>query len=253
MKINDQTSLLSNIQLRKNDKSLATSLEKIASGLRINKAADDAAGLVISDTLGSQLRGIGQSVRNANDSIAMTQVADGALGEVSSALQGMREMALQAANASQNLDSRQALQNDISGALASITSTVENTSYNGQNLLNENFTQSLTAGDLQNIDVTSQEGAQDAIAIIDEAMQGVNSERSGYGAQQNQLSSEINNLSNAYVNVSSARSSVIDVDLAEELMFMKQAEALTKAGVFAQTQTGKINQESILGILQGGS
>lgn len=252
MKINDQAGSLANIKLRKNEQSLASSLEKIATGRRINKAADDASGLVISDNLDNQLRGIGQSIRNANDSIAMTQVADGALGEVSSVLQGMREMALQAANASQNLDSRQALQKDMTGSLASIVSTVENSSYNGKNLLNDNLSQSLTAGGLQNIDLTSQEGAQEALDVIDEALQSVNTERSGLGSQQNQLVSEVNNLSNAYVNVASARSNVVDVDIAEEIMLLKQMEVLTKTGIFAQAQTGKINQESILGILQGG-
>ncbi len=251
MKINDSTSLLANIHLRRNEQSLAASLEKIATGSRINKAADDASGLVISNNLDSQLRGIGQSIRNVNDSIAANQVADGALGEISKGLQGIRELALQAANDSQSLDSRQALQKNVGGALGSIASTLETTSYNGQNLLTGDFSQTFTGSALQNIDVTTQEGAQEAIDIIDEALAGVNSERASLGAQQNQYDSEINNLRNTYVNVASARSSVADVDLAEEIMLMKQADVLFKAGIFAQTQTGKMNQENLLGLLQG--
>jgi flagellin len=260
--INDSTSFFTNIQLRKSSQVLSSSLEKIASGSRINKAADDASGMTISDSLESQLRGMGQSIRNANDSIAMNQIADGAFGEVSGILQDIRVKAVQAASDAQSPESRQALQSDITSAMASIRTVEQNTTYNGQQLLDSNITTTQyqpeggenTGGEgqtLENIDITSQEGAAEALGVIDAALQDINTQRSEAGSRQNQLSSEVRNLSNTYVNIASARSQITDVDLAEEIMIMKQTQVLQKAQAFAQAQTGKINKGSMMDLLQG--
>lgn len=131
-KVNDISSSQAVLSLRNSQKTLTESLSRFSSGKRIVKAADDASGMSISNSLGSQARGLGQSIRNATDAISMAQVADGALAESSNLIATIREKAVQAANGSQSSESRQAIQADINKSLAALNDISQNTSYNGQ-------------------------------------------------------------------------------------------------------------------------
>lgn len=264
-------------QLGSSQKSLASSLEKIASGQRINKAADDAAGMAIADSLLSQARGAGQALRNANDAISMAQVADSALGQSTTLVQSIREKALQAANASQTTETRQALQTDINKSLAQLNRIAQNTTYNGQQLLSGTFTGkevqtgtnssetiklsiasaaadklgSPTLGKLSEINVLSQESAQDAIKIADKALEQIDDSRADIGSTQNQLASTINNLAATSTNLLAAASSIADVDLAEETINFTTMKVLTEAKTFALAQAKNTNKQNILSLLHG--
>ncbi|MFA7383660.1 MAG: flagellin [Desulfurivibrionaceae bacterium] len=275
--INSNSSSSAINQLGYTQKNLASSLEKIASGRRINKASDDAAGMAIADLLLSQARGMGQALRNANDAISIAQVADSALSQSTDLVQTIRVKALQAANASQSTESRQALQSDINNSLAQLDKIAQNTTYNGQQLLSGTFTgkdvqvgansgetiklsiASATAGNLgspalgnlSEVNVLSQEGAQDAIKIADAALEQIDAARAEIGSTQNQLASTINNLAATGTNLLSAASSISDVDLAEEAVDFSSLKVLTEVQAFALAQAGKINKQNILSLLQG--
>ena len=221
-------------QLRNGQKSLASSLEKIATGNRINKAADDASGMIIAGNLGNQARSIGQAISNANAAISVSQIADGALEESTSIIQTVRTKAIQAANASQSPESRQAIQSDINKLIGQLDAIAQNTSYNDQKLLsgdfvNQSFQVGANAGEtitlsigsaessqlgdqergrLADINVQTTEGAQAAVEITDAALQEVNRIRSEIGSTQNQLTSTISNLSTTRINILSAESTI---------------------------------------------
>lgn len=275
--INSNTISLAAGQLGRSQKNLASSLEKIASGRRINKAADDAAGMSIADSLLSQARGTGQALRNANDAISMAQVADSALGQSTALVQSIREKALQAANASQTTETRQALQTDINKSLAQLNKIAQTTTYNGQELLSGTFTGkevqtgtksgetiklsiaaatadklgSPTLGKLSEVNVLSQESAQDAIKIADAALGQINTSRADIGSTQNQLASTINNLATTGTNLLSAASTIGDVDLAEEAINFASMKVLTEAKSFALVQAKNMNKQNVLSLLQG--
>ena len=266
-----------NIQLQKSNQSLASVLEKLSSGKRINRAADDASGMHIADMLGSQARGLGQAIRNASDAVSMAQIADGALQESSNLIQTIRTKAIQAAQDGQTTESRKAIQADIDKALGSLNQIAQNTSFNGQKLLSGNFTdksfqvgaypgETVTAsfdsaeaaklgdpanGQLSDINVLTQEGAQKAIRIADEALSQLNQNRSNIGSLQNQLESAIGNLATTQINVLSAQSAIQDVDVAEESMVLSNMKVLNKARVFASAQANKMNKENVFNLLQG--
>ncbi|THB78207.1 MAG: flagellin FliC [Desulfobacteraceae bacterium] len=261
-RINTPNSLYGNFQLQNGQKSLQQSLERIASGHRINRASDDAAGMVIADKLASQRLGFGQAIRNANDTISIVQTADGALGQATQILQDIRVKALQAASGAQSQESRQAIQADIGKALSSLSDIAQNTSYNGQKLLSGAFSDKTfqigansgetvdlsigsidpgqitheTLGSLSEIDVTTDEGAQAAIQLADTALAYVNEQRSGLGSTQNQLSSTINNLYTAKNNTAAAESVIRDTDYAEESIILNRISNLQKARAFARAK-----------------
>jgi flagellin len=263
-------------QLRDIQKSFTESLEKIASGNRINKAADDASGMVIADTLGIQARSIGQAIANANDAISMSQIADGALEESAGIINTIRTKAVQASNGSQSMESRQAIQNDIQKLVGQLDIIAQNTSYNNQKLLsgdfvNQSFQVGANAGEtitlsigsaessqlgdqelgrLSDINVLTFEGAQTAIKITDAAIGEVNSIRSEIGSTQNQLTSTISNLSTTHINVLSAESTIRDVDLAEESMNLSRLKRVSQARAYASVKANE-QGNSILKLFQG--
>lgn len=277
LRINNFAGQNSYNQLRRTNNLLTKSLEKFASGRRINRAADDASGMVISDSLRSQARGINQAMRNANDGISMIQIADSALSESTNLIQNIRTKALQAANASQTTESRQAIQADINKMVTNLRDISANTTYNGQQLLSGQFTNKAiqvgadagqtialsvgstdpgslgdpNLGTLTDINVTTEEGSQAALDITDAALAQVNSVRAGLGSSQNQLSSTIENLSATSINIQAAESQIGDVDFAEESIILAKMKVLNKAQAFASAQAGKINQQQMMGILQG--
>ena len=277
LRINNYLGQTSVNNIRQSNKGLSSSLEKISSGRRINRASDDASGMIIANSLNSQVRGLGQSIRNANDSIAMVQIADGALHESTNIIHQIKEKAIQASSAAQSSESRQAIQADISKMISSLEEISGNTSYNGQNLLSGSFTDKKNQigpeagqtidisiasaspeklgdselGNLSDINVLTFDGAQDAIAIADAALTDINQIRSDLGSSQNQFESTINNLTTTSINIQAAESQINDVDFAEETMTLARMKVLAKAQAFATAQAGKINESQITSLLQG--
>ena len=275
--INSNTaSQFSSTQLNKTSHSLLSSLEKIASGKRINKASDDAAGLAIADSLGDQARGFGISMQNANDAVAIAQIADGALGQASDLISSIRVQALQAANGSQSASSREALQSNIQKSLDQLGTLAKNTTYNGQQLLSGGFTDKSfqvgpsagetstlslgsiqpsqlgdeKAGSLAEINVLTPEGATAALTITDAAAAQVDAMRGEVGSRQNQLASTISNLATSRINTLAAESTVRDLDLAEESSNFAAMDALNKAQVFAAVQANS-SKKNVINLLQG--
>jgi len=225
--------------------STAKSLEKLSSGLRINRAGDDAAGLAISEKMRSQIRGLDQATRNAQDGISLIQTAEGGLNETHSILQRMRELVVQAGNLGTNeTEDLTAIQDEIEQLASEIDGISTRTQFNGKTLLNgdyasgtgdlvfqigANASQQLTLNignmsasalgvDTNAINVATFATVADfntAIAAIDDAINTVSSERSSLGATQNRLEHTINNLSTASENLSAAESRIRDVDYAE--------------------------------------
>lgn len=268
----NESSLFAFTQLQNAWKSLNNSLTKLSSGRRINKAADDASGMAIANSLQSQMRGYGQAIKNANDAISVVQVADGAMGEATNIIMDIRTKAIQAAQDGQSLESRQALQADVNRSLEALDQIAKNTSFNGQKLLSGDFTNKTfqlgafsgktvnvsigsiepsQMGGLSDVDLTTQEGAQAAISSADAALEELNQQRSSLGSTQNQVASTIENLSTAMVNVAAAESEIADVDFAEESMVFSKMKNLFKARMFSMTQANKMNQNNIMSLLQG--
>jgi len=256
------------LYLRNSQKTLAESLSRISSGKSITKAADDAAGMTIATSLESQVRGLGQSIRNATDAIAIAQVADGVMEQSSAIITSVREKALQAANDSQSYQTRQALQADIDKSLTALSDIAGNASYNGQKLFSGQFSKRSfqvgassgetieinignAYGNLADINVLTPEGARQALLVTDSALTDINSLRSELGSTQNQLTATINNLSLTQLNVASAESQIADVDFAEESMNLARIQSLEKAGTFAAAQIGKLNRQKLSDLLQG--
>ncbi|MDG4476316.1 flagellin N-terminal helical domain-containing protein [Thiovibrio frasassiensis] len=275
--INSDSSSSAVNQLGRSQKNLASSLERIASARRINKAADDVAGMTIADSLLSQTRATGQALRNANDAISMAQVADSALGQSTALVQSIREKAMQAANASQTTATRQALQNDINNSLVQLNKIAQDTTYNGQQLLSGSFTGkevqtgansgetiklsiasatpdklgSPILGNLSEVNVLSRENAQAAIKIADAALNQIGASRGDIGSAQQQLASTINNLATTGSNLLSAASTTADVNMAEEAINFTTMKVLTEAKTFALAQAKNMNKQNVLSLLQG--
>lgn len=275
--INSDSSSSAVNQLGRSQKNLATSLEKIASDRRINKAADDVAEMTIADSLLSPARRTGQALRKANEAVSMAQVADSALGQSTALIQSIREKAIQAANASQNTATRQALQNDINNSLVQLNKIAQDTSYNEQQLLSGSFTgkevqtgansgetiklsiASATPdklgnpilGNLSEVNVLSRESAQTAIKIADAALNQIGASRGDIGSAQKQLASTINNLATTGSNLLSAASTTADVNMAEKAINFTTMKVLTDAKTFSLAQTKNMNKQNVLSLLQG--
>ena len=240
---------------------LAQSMQRLSSGLRINSAADDAAGLAISQNMQANIRSMNQAVRNANDGISMVQTAEGALGETSNILLRMRELATQSASGTVNDTQRANIQVEFGALQSEITRIANVTNFNGTSLLNGALTMTLQigAGNTQNdrIDVgtaagadatalgvnaasvTTSVNAQNALDAIDAAISSVSTLRGSLGAVQNRLQSTINNLQVAVENTSAANSRIVDVDVAAETANMTRAQILTQAGVSVLAQANQ--------------
>ncbi|MFL6160946.1 MAG: flagellin [Jatrophihabitantaceae bacterium] len=257
--------------LSANQASLQDAFEKLSSGLRINKAADDAAGLSISQGLTSQINGLTQAVRNAQDGTNVAQIADGALNTVQKILQRERDLAVQAANGgSQDAAAQAAAQSEIVNLNTQLDNISNTTAFGGTKLLDgtyagvfqvgannsasEQLTLTLTSADsttlgVNGISVSSTAGAQSAIDTVDAAIATVSASRSQIGATQNQLSYTISNLQTTIQNVTASRSNITDADLATEVTAMSQAQILTSAATSVLAQANSAPQ-AILKLLQ---
>lgn len=259
--------------LSTNSASLSTTIQRLSSGLRINSAKDDAAGLAISQRMTAQIRGMDQAARNANDGISLAQTAEGALKSIGDNMQRIRELAVQAANGTNSGDDRASLQKEVEQLHKEITRVVENTTFNGTNLLDGSAaTISIQVGagaethdkieiSLADIDAvqaavaaidisgTDATGADTAIGVIDAQLDVVNNARADLGAIQNRFSSVISNLQTNSENLSASRSRIQDTDYAKETVELTRTQILQQAGT-AMLAQAKAAPQSVLSLLQ---
>lgn len=259
-------------QLGANNNAVQSSLEKLSSGLRINRAGDDAAGLAISEKMRGQIRGLDMAIKNSQDGISLIQTAEGALTETHAILQRMRELTVQAGNlGTQEADDLGAIQDEIAALIEEIDGIAERTQFNGKDLLTGDFAESdlvfqiganggqqltVNIDDMQaealgvhDIDVSEFTEGSDfdtAVEAIDEAIKNVSSQRSALGAIQNRLEHTINNLGASSENLTAAESRIRDVDMAKEMMEFTKNNILTQA---AQAMLAQANQTP-QGVLQ---
>ena len=243
--------------------SMQTSVERLSSGLRINRAKDDAAGLAISERITSQIRGLNQAMRNANDGISMLQTTEGAMDEITNALQRMRELAVQAANGTVSSTDKASLNDEFTALTAEIDRIVTSTEFNGTQVLSgaatvvlqvgyKNATDnqiSITMADLSGldslddtIDGTDATNALAALGEIDADIDVVTSARADLGAVQNSLESTIRNIANVVENQSAARSRIRDADFAAETANLTRTQILQQAGTAMLAQANQIPQ-----------
>lgn len=256
-----------------NDNQMGKVMEKLSSGYRINRAADDAAGLAISEKMRSLINGYNQASRNAQDGISLIQTAEGALTEVHAMLQRMNTLAVQAANGTYDNPDRAHLQQEVSQLLDEIDNIANSTTFNGIQLLNVASgsgasntvtfqigalaSNTLTA-DLVNvtqaelgisgIDISTEAGARSAIATIEAAINTVSGYRADFGAVQNRLEHTINNLGVAAENLSAAESRIRDADMAQEMTAFTKQQILVQAGT-AMLAHSNARPQSVLQLL----
>jgi flagellin len=238
MRINHNISAMNtNRQMAINNTATSKSMEKLSSGLRINRAADDAAGLSISEKMRGQIRALNQASSNAEDGVSLIQTAEGALNEVSDMLVRMKELKVQASNGTYDSATDVANINLELDALGSaIDKVLSDTSFNGIKMLDSaftgvNITDTAGATSVSIAKITFAGGLSNTstIADLDTAINNVNSDRAKYGAQQNQLEHTINNLNTTAENLSASESRIRDVDMAKEMMEFTKNNILLQA------------------------
>ena len=271
-------SLNSQRNLNTTQSALNVALERLSSGQRVNSAKDDAAGLAIADRMDSQARGMNVAIRNANDGISLSQVAEGALGKVADMLQRMRELAVQSSNASNTSADRASLNAEFRQLADEIDRTLQSTRFNGQAILagsagalvfqigannaatdritittaNMAANGSISAVTSSGTVITGATGgtAQGVITTIDDALSVINSERATYGAVQNRFDAVIANLQIASENQTAARSRIMDADFAAETAALTRAQILQQAGTAMLAQANQLPQQ-VLTLLRG--
>ncbi|GKX65468.1 flagellin [Inconstantimicrobium mannanitabidum] len=255
-------------QLGVNTGAQSKSIEKLSSGLRINRAGDDAAGLAISEKMRGQIRGLDQASRNSQDGISLLQTAEGAVNETHSILQRMRELSVQSSNGTYTSTDRAAIQKEFNQLRSEVTRIGQQTEFNTQKLLNAGKTISFQVGansgqtisiDLKSMGATglnitgatvsTQAGAQSAITTIQKAIEDVSSFRADLGSVQNRLEHTIAADDNTSENIQAAESRVRDVDMAKEMMSYSKSKILASA---AQSMLAQANQapQNVLQLLQ---
>ena len=259
--------------------SLATSMQRLSSGLRVNSAKDDAAGLAIAERMNAQVRGMNVAVRNANDGISMSQTADGALAQVSDSLQRMRELAVQARNSTNSSSDKDSLNKEFSQLQSEISRVLGGTTFNGKHILGSDATAltfqigaNTTADDTitvttvnmtqatavttvtastASIGAVASGGAIDTVINnIDAAIDNVNDTRATFGATESRFDAIITNLQVGVENQSAARSRIMDADFASETANMSRAQVLQQAGTAMVAQANQLPQQ-VLKLLQG--
>ena len=260
------TAMNSNRMLGLTQSSLTKSTEKLSSGYKINRAADNAAGLAISEKMRRQVRGLTQASSNAQDGISAVQTAEGALNEVHDMLQRMNELAVQAANDTNMSCDRSYIQSELTQLMSEISRVATTTTFNEQCLLDGSFTsKKLQVGAEQGTDqvisisisamsasglgltattikVSTHTAAQSTIATIKSAIKQVNTQRSNLGAIQNRLEHTISNLDNVVENTTAAESRIRDTDMASEMVKFSNRNILQQAGQSMLAQANQSNQ-----------
>jgi len=266
------------------EKLLGNAMERLSSGKRINSAKDDAAGLAIATSMTSQVRGMNQSIRNANDGISLAQTAEGALGEVTNMLQRIRELAVQAASSTYSADDQENLQLEVAELTSQIVNVLDNTKFNGVSLFEtsataptaaQNFAIQVGANEGDTITVnkahvdktnlnntaatgfkvdgadaaTGRTNAGDTITNVDTALGTVTTARAQLGAAQSRLDSAVNNLTNNVTNLTEARSRIEDADYGAESTKLAKAQILSQASTAMLAQANQ-SQQNVLSLLR---
>jgi flagellin len=270
--------------LASSQSSLATSMQRLSSGLRVNSARDDAAGLAIAERMNVQVRGMNVAIRNANDAISLSQTAEGALGRVGDLFQRMRELAVQSANGTNDDADRLSLNEEFVQLAQEATRTLGGTQFNGRAILASTGTNTFQIGanndtaidrltvdnfnwagstDITNVlgtavisgtdvptaQITDTGTAQTAIAALDTAIDAVNSERATFGAIQNRFENVVSNLRVSVESQSAARGRIMDADYASETANLSRASILQQAGNAMVAQANQLPQQ-VLALLR---
>ncbi len=264
------TAMNSNRMLGITASTQAKSTEKLSSGYKINRAADDAAGLAISEKMRRQIRGLTQAVANAQDGVSMVQTAEGALNEVHDMLQRMNELAVKAANGTEQSEDRSYINSEVKALISEIDRVAATTTFNELNLLDGNNTFKLQVGSesasvnqidvvvkamnasglkVKDVSVSDVDAAHKAIDSVKNAIMELNKQRSDLGAQQNRLEHTISNLNNVVENTTSAESAIRDTDMATEMVRYSNNNILAQAGQAMLAQSNQANQ-GVLSLLQ---
>ena len=245
--------------------SLAVSMQRLSSGLRVNSAKDDAAGLAIAERMNTQIKGLTMASRNANDGISLAQTAEGSLGKIGDMLQRMRELAVQAANGTNDTGDLLNLDAEYQQLSQEITRIATQTKFNGRAILDaqagtQTFQVGANAGDTLTVttnavttvagDLQSAGNANTAITDIDAALNVINTDRATYGAAMNRLSFAIQNLQVSAENQTAAKGRIMDADFAAETANLSRAQILQQAGNAMVAQANQLPQQ-VLKLLQG--
>ncbi|GHB10058.1 flagellin N-terminal helical domain-containing protein [Salinicola rhizosphaerae] len=279
------TSLIGQNNLNKSQSQLSTAMERLSSGLRINSAKDDAAGQAIANRMSSQVTGLNQASRNANDGISLAQTAEGSLDQINDNLQRIRELTVQAQNGTNSAADIDSIQKEVNQRLEEINRVTDQTSFNGTALFSQNATGSFSiqvgANDNETIsigigsasgwnaysgtaanDIASVHGttrgvsaqgfdvlSSTALADLDSLVSNVDNERSNLGAVQNRFETAIDNITTTSTNLSAAKSRIEDADYAVEVSNMTRAQILQQAGTSVLAQANQVPQ-GVLSLLQ---
>ncbi len=244
--------------------SLATSMQRLSSGLRVNSAKDDAAGLAIANRMDAQIRGINVAIRNANDGISLAQTAEGALSTVTDALQRMRELAVQAQNGSNGTSDRADLDAEYQQLSAEITRIATQTKFNGNAIIGggagaQTFQVGANNGDTLTVtttavttvggDILTAANASTALAAIDAKLDVITTDRANYGAAMSRFEFAIQNLSITAENQTAARGRIMDADFAAETANLARAQILQQAGT-AMVAQANAQPQTVLNLLK---
>ncbi len=254
-----------------NDTRINQRFEQVSSGQRINSAADDPAGLAISNRLDTQVGGFNVAIRNAGDGVSLTQLASGALAQVNDNLQRIRELSLQSANGTLNDTDRRALQAEASQLSASTQQILKNTNFNGVNLFDSDSEQTFQVGadsgdrvsvggsnllqDLQNLgledlDISTQSGANAALSVIDDSLSAISERDADLGAVANRLEATISQTEVSRENATAARSRIADTDIAEAASSLISEQIRNQAQIAVRSQANAQAQQ-VLRLLSG--
>jgi flagellin len=258
--------------LNSTQSSLATSMQRLSSGLRVNSAKDDAAGIAIAERMNAQVRGMNVAIRNANDGISMAQTAEGGIAKIGDMLQRMRELAVQSANATNTSADQANLNMEFAQLASEVSRTITSTKFNGKQVIGSDAgTQTFQVGanvgdtiDVVSVDlggitaigsvvaggIDSVNGATTAMADIDAALDAINTERAMYGAAQNRLEAAISTLQISSENTAAARGRIMDADFATETANLSRAQILQQAGTAMLAQANQVPQQ-VLQLLRG--
>ncbi len=269
------TAMNSNRMLGLTTKTQGKSTEKLSSGYKINRAADDAAGLAISEKMRRQIRGLTQASLNAQDGISAVQTAEGALNEVHDMLQRMNELAIKSANGTNQTEDQSYIQSEVDALIKEIDRVATTTTFNERNLLDGSWSggidlqvgaegatsntisvsikamsaAGISVNSLSSTGVASQSAAKSSISTIKAAMTVISKQRSDLGAIQNRLEHTINNLDNVVENTTAAESAIRDTDMATEMVKYSNNQILAQAGQAMLAQSNQSNQ-GVLSLLQ---
>jgi flagellin len=260
---NNVEALIAHDALVKTSSQVSKSMERLSTGLRINRAADDAAGLAISELMRGQIRGLQQASRNIEDGVSFVQTAEGSLDEVHSMLQRIRELAVQYQNGTLSDASHTAIQSEVDQLAAEIERVGTSAKFNGVTLLDADGTSvsfQIGANDGEQISValislgkvlgSYSDLATATLGDIDNAINTVSSIRAGFGAVQNRLEHSLNVAASATENLTAAESRIRDVDMAEEMVKLTKSQILQQAGTAMLSQANQ-EPQSVLNLLKG--